>query len=173
MLRPVLGLAISALANITQPAVTLRQGTFTGITLQEQGYSAPVNAFMGIPYAQPPVGDLRLRPPVAVNASEHAFNATRYGVQCPQGALVPAYAPDTPGMSEDCLTINVFQPSGVDFDAKNVPVAINIHGGAFNAGAGESGLWIIFKLLTAHIKRNLRTYLQWSRGLLNLLSGYR
>lgn len=136
MLLFALGLVLPVLASAGPPQVTLRQGSFTGITLQEDRYNTPVNAFLGIPYAQPPVGNLRLRPPVALNTSSDAFNATAYGFQCPQSALVPAYDPDTPGMSEDCLTINIFQPTGVNFTNEKVPVGINIHPGSFNMGAG-------------------------------------
>lgn len=142
LLLLVLAFAIPALASSGPPIVTLRQGKFVGIVLQEPDYNTPINAFMGIPYAQPPVGDLRLRPPVAVKASSDAFNATSYGLQCLQGSLAAAYAPDTPGMSEDCLTINIFQPTGVDFRFRRVPVGIDIHGGAFNSGAGEPKLKI-------------------------------
>lgn len=135
----VLAVLISAFlySQIKPLAVNLPQGTFTGIVLHEQGYSTAINAFLGIPYAQPPVGDLRFRPPVSVEASLKKFDATRYGPQCPQSTLVKAHAPDEPGMSEDCLTINVFQPYGVDFSVQKVPVAVNIHGGVFNVGAGE------------------------------------
>lgn len=119
----------------SSPVVTLRQGTYTGAVLHESGYDTSVNAFLGIPYAQPPVGDLRLRPLVAVNASHNNFDATRYGLLCPQS--VPGHALDTGGTSEDCLTINVFQPTGVDLTNKKIPVAVNIHGGGFNFGAGQ------------------------------------
>lgn len=124
---------------VEPPEVTLRQGIFTGVEYLRPGDKWNVKAFMGIPYAQPPVADLRLRPPLPVNDSTEHFDATRYGIECPQASLIPAYAPDTPGMSEDCLTINVFVPEnhGQGAPIINLPVGVNIHGGAFNLGAGK------------------------------------
>lgn len=137
LLLPVL---VSSVPITSSPRVALNQGKFTGITLHEDYWNVPVNAFLGIPYAQPPVGDLRLRPPVALNFSSAEFNATAYGMQCPQATEIVANTPAVSGMSEDCLTINIFQPTGVDLTKNKIPVGINLHPGAFNSGTGESNL---------------------------------
>jgi len=136
-----LPLFVAGAPTKNEPVVTLRQGRFTGAHLEQPGLNRRVKGFMGIPYAQPPVGDLRLRPLVPVNASSDSFDATRFGTVCPQASLVNGNTPDAEGMSEDCLTINVFVPENDPYGKpvpKNMPVGVNIHGGAFNLGAARA-----------------------------------
>ncbi|KAJ7216322.1 esterase 1 [Mycena pura] len=89
--------------------------------------------FGGIPYAEPPVGNLRLARPVPKFslAPASTFDATDFGASCIQTAspFVPAGLP----MSEDCLTLNVFRPAGLAADAA-VPVLAWIFGGSFFTG---------------------------------------
>lgn len=86
--------------------------------------------FLGIPYAQPPVGDLRFRNPVSLNSSWQATaNATEFSPTCHQ--FPPA---DTPA-SEDCLTLNVVRPSGME--NVQLPVGVWIHGGAHITGSNR------------------------------------
>ncbi|KAF7341174.1 Carboxylic ester hydrolase [Mycena venus] len=80
--------------------------------------------FGGIPYAEPPVGELRFRPPVPKKAlNVPNLNATEFGPGCLQP---PPGAPS----SEDCLTINVFRPAGLGAHQK-LPVMAWIYGGGF------------------------------------------
>ena len=67
-----------------------------------------IRAFMGIPYAAPPVGDLRWRAPRPPHRLAGVFEATEFGPACPQAPSkdVPAEA-----MSEDCLTLNIWSPA--------------------------------------------------------------
>ncbi|KAJ3569951.1 hypothetical protein NP233_g4716 [Leucocoprinus birnbaumii] len=89
--------------------------------------------FGGIPYAEPPLGDLRLRPPVLKSALDvEPFNASSFGPSCLQ-PLGLSGAPSGP-ISEDCLTINVFRPSGLPPNAK-LPVLFWVYGGGFVAGS--------------------------------------
>jgi para-nitrobenzyl esterase len=96
------------------------QGKLTGNT----------RLFLGIPYAEPPVGALRFQPPKPVAPWTTTRAATDFGAPCPQnpGALA---APGT--QSEDCLSLNVFAPTG----ASKLPVLVWIHGGAFIAGGSS------------------------------------
>ncbi|CAL5869069.1 uncharacterized protein PFLUO_LOCUS3297 [Penicillium psychrofluorescens] len=112
----------------TRPSVTLAQGQVVGIQLENQ----TVDSFLGIPYALPPVGDLRFRHAVPVSQSTDTLDGTKYGPAAPGKALLPG-GPNLE-QSEDCLTANVFRPAGTH-DAAKLPVAIYIHGGAFNRGA--------------------------------------
>lgn len=97
-----------------------------------------VRAFLGIPYAVPPVGPLRWRPPRAVTPWDGVREATDYGPSCLQGAPKP-FGPYTPEFlaeapfSEDCLYLNVWAPKNRSADH---PVLVWFHGGAFNSGSG-------------------------------------
>jgi carboxylesterase type B len=115
----------------TQPSVVLRQGKFVGIVLN----NAPqkIEAFLGIPYAQPPTGSRRFRPAEPVNDSTTAFIAIEFGPSCPSKQLQRTSLP-TFNHSEDCLTANVFRPASA---RPNLPVAIYVHGGAYNFGTGQ------------------------------------
>lgn len=86
-------------------------------------------AFLGIPYAKPPTGALRFAPPQPIDAWTDERDATMHGASCAQsmGALSP-----TNGVSEDCLTVNVFTPQTVP--AGGLPVFVWIHGGAYISG---------------------------------------
>jgi para-nitrobenzyl esterase len=90
-----------------------------------------VLAFLGIPYAAPPVGPLRWRPPLEPERWD-ARTATQFGAACPQGAdEVSGEALD---VSEDCLTVNVWTPTTAQ-DA-SLPVMVFLHGGGFQTGSG-------------------------------------
>ncbi|XP_049825070.1 juvenile hormone esterase-like [Aethina tumida] len=84
-----------------------------------------VLSFKGIPYAEPPVGNLRFEPPVAKSPWTDPLNATDYGSSCIQ---------ENGSGNEDCLYLNVFTPK---LDG-NLPVMVWIYGGAFINGAGTN-----------------------------------
>lgn len=113
------------------PTVTLRQGKLNGIVLDD-GFPQPVECFLGFPYAQPPVGDLRFRPPEALHPSSNTFDASEYGKAAPGNPLIKPRIPLA--YSEDCLTANVFRPQLPDDPHRRLPVMVYIHGGAFNRG---------------------------------------
>ena len=91
-----------------------------------------VATYLGIPYAAPPVGDLRWREPQAVTAWEGARDCTQYGPACPQPKSL-FY--DVANMNEDCLNLNVWTPAKSAGD--KLPVMVWIHGGSFATGAGS------------------------------------
>jgi para-nitrobenzyl esterase len=103
-----------------------------------------LHAFLGVPYAQPPVGSLRWRAPHPAARWDGVRDATRFAPQCLQPPRKPAsvyaqYAGEQP-MSEDCLCLNVFTPSP-DPEAR-LPVMVWIHGGAFQQGAGSNPVFV-------------------------------
>lgn len=118
------------------PQVKRHEAVFIGKTDNYCG----VSTWLGIRYAQPPIGSLRLQPPQKVD-NDGAVNATSFGAQCFQ-LSTPANA--TNNISEDCLYLNIYKPSDAalkehcDDDSGPLPVMFFIHGGAFNDGSGES-----------------------------------
>jgi para-nitrobenzyl esterase len=83
--------------------------------------------FRGIPYAKPPVGDLRWRPPQDALPWQQALDVTRPGPHCPQTRYLET-------SSEDCLTLNVYAPAPKP--KGTLPVLVWIHGGGFRSGTG-------------------------------------
>ncbi|KAI0298097.1 carotenoid ester lipase precursor [Multifurca ochricompacta] len=128
----------------TNPTVTLDNGTFTGTT------SNGVNKFLGIPFAQPPVGNLRFHLPQELDPYQGAHSATAFGPACPQQAVTPSLPAGLPQDvaneisnvifsvifpdSEDCLTLNVVTPSNA-IQSANLPVVVWIYGGGFEVGS--------------------------------------
>jgi para-nitrobenzyl esterase len=94
-----------------------------------------VRAFLGIPYAAPPVGPLRWKPPQPAAAWSGVRSATSFGPRCMQTQLYPDMVFRDPGPSEDCLTLNVWAPAGKH--AAPLPVMVWIHGGGFVTGGSS------------------------------------
>lgn len=98
--------------------------------------SAGVRSFKGIPFAQPPVGDLRWREPQPVKNWKGARNADQFGPRCMQQTGPGAdYLFRSNGMSEDCLYLNVWTPA--KSDQERLPVLVYIFGGGFQNGDGS------------------------------------
>lgn len=105
------------------------QGTYSSIAPE-------MRAFKGIPFAKPPVGDLRWRTPQPVIAWSDVRDATRFGPQCYQPTLEGGfYAMEPQPTSEDCLFLNVW--TGAPSSDAKLPVMVWIHGGAFIMGSGS------------------------------------
>ncbi|TBU37597.1 alpha/beta-hydrolase [Dichomitus squalens] len=103
-------------------------GTFRGVATANG-----TEQWLGIPFAQPPIGSLRFKAPVPfTNRSTSIQDASTFGNACPQ---VPSTSLGAP-QSEDCLFLNVFRPSNVSTSEK-IPVLFWIHGGAFMQGAAS------------------------------------
>lgn len=99
--------------------------------------------FRGIPFAEPPVGPLRLRPPQPVRPWTGTRSAARFAASAPQAGvenwLVRRFiGGGAGGRSEDCLHLNVWTPG---LDAGRRPVMVFIHGGAFLMGSGSTRLY--------------------------------
>ncbi|KAL4998506.1 Alpha/Beta hydrolase protein [Aspergillus recurvatus] len=121
-----------------------------------------VRAFLGIPYGEPPAGELRFAPPQPRTASQHPINASTFGAPCPQvysydnesiWSVLPYRIWNAEEMSEDCLFVNVWTPAehqakrctaGTEEGrgkGKGKPVMLFIHGGGFGEGAGSVGFY--------------------------------
>jgi para-nitrobenzyl esterase len=90
-----------------------------------------VVAFRGIPFAAPPVGELRWRAPQPPAAWDGIRDALEFGPGCPQG-LMPGWDSETLVLAEDCLYLNVWAPS--ERGEELLPVMFWIHGGGFVNG---------------------------------------
>ena len=117
------------------PAVRLSDGVVRG------GTRSGISAFLGIPYAAPPFGANRMRPPQPVQAWAGERDATAFGPTVPKGDYPPQYAtlfPEVVIPGEDCLNLNVWTP---DVNAAGLPVLVWIHGGSFMNGSGSVGAY--------------------------------
>ncbi|XP_013418777.2 uncharacterized protein LOC106179609 isoform X1 [Lingula anatina] len=111
--------------SLAQIRVTVQQGDINGKT---SILGLDVISYLGIPYAEPPLGDLRFKRPVPKAAWSSPLNATEYGPICLQmNARFPS--------SEDCLTLNVHVPQNNNTAPKAVMVWV--HGGGFVLGSGR------------------------------------
>ena len=120
-----------------QPTVEIELGRLRGT--QRGG----VALFRGVPYAAPPVGARRLRPPEAPEPWGGVRDATRAGASAPQPRPVALPGPlgalmGGGSQSEDCLTLNIWTPG---LDGERRPVLVWIHGGAFVLGSGSSAIY--------------------------------
>ncbi|QDL39843.1 carboxylesterase family protein [Rhodoferax sediminis] len=113
----------------TGPVVVTADGAIRGYT--DKG----VNVFLGIPYAEAPVGDLRWQPPQAVKVWRGTRDATKYGGSCPQVTTLGLFAGPT-SVNEDCLYLNVFT-TGKSRSGQKKPVIVWIHGGGNIDGASN------------------------------------
>ncbi|KAJ7643875.1 extracellular triacylglycerol lipase precursor [Roridomyces roridus] len=106
------------------PAVQLRDATVVGLDIP----TFRQDLFAGIPFAEPPLGNLRLKPPVLKPALDSGtFHASSFKLACLQLGL------PVNQISEDCLGINVLRPAGTRAGA-NLPVMFWTYGGAFQGG---------------------------------------
>lgn len=117
---------------LTGPYVQIDTGIIKGQYVGESGGGSGLYAFKGIPYAKPPLGDLRWRPPQVADAWQGVRPATAFGPACiqPEDGIVFVPGPK----SEDCLTLNVWSAAN---PGDKRPVMVWIHGGGYSIGAGS------------------------------------
>lgn len=151
-----LGLALAACSGTASEesgdAGTALVRTTAG-DLEGEELPSGVLAFRGVPYARPPVGDRRWRPPEPPESWQGVRDAKTFAPACPQGDGTAAYyrraarrlgrdttaVPDRGPTSEDCLHLNVWTP-GTSAE-RALPVFVWVHGGAGNTGSGSDPLF--------------------------------
>lgn len=119
--------------------VKTKQGAVEGFR-SDDGKTA---IFLGVPYAQPPVGELRFRRPQTHEPWEGVLPCKKFGASCPQADLSADgfyakefYDVPLPPLREDCLYLNIWTPADCTPES-NLPVLFWIHGGAFLHGNGS------------------------------------
>ncbi|WP_230394870.1 carboxylesterase/lipase family protein [Plantactinospora alkalitolerans] len=153
LLRPILGIVLATAVLTAMPlapasADTVRPGkdptlvptTLGPIVGRDEGRSSGTYSWLGVPYAEPPVAELRWRPPKPHRPWADVRRAKQYGSGCTQPGRFFSPSPNGPfydltvrdGLQqpvgeEDCLTLNVFRPST---SKRNLPVVFFVHGGS-------------------------------------------
>jgi len=125
-------LGLSTSVHADPLAVKTEQGKVHGKTMN----NGKVRAFLGMPYAAPPVGDLRWKPPQPAAKWRGARDATKYGAHCAQITMNDDTVFQDSGPSENCLFLNVYTPAGANERSK-LPVMFWIHGGGYSLGTGS------------------------------------
>jgi len=128
--RPLAAQSPAASTRSATDRVATSAGTVQGITLP-----SGIHAFRGIPYAAPPVRELRWKPPQPVDRWDGVRPADRFAAQCMQMRVFDDMVFRNSGVSEDCLYLNVWTPG--PSDGSRLPVLVYFYGGGFVGGDGS------------------------------------
>jgi para-nitrobenzyl esterase len=115
------------------------------IVKTEGGYVSGINLsglsiYLGIPYAAPPTGDLRWRPPQTAKTWKGIYKADKFSASCPQVVSKDFGSEWDPGnLSEDCLYLNIWTPA--TNSSEKLPVMVFIYGGAYTRGSSALPLY--------------------------------
>ncbi|XP_024659112.2 cocaine esterase-like [Maylandia zebra] len=140
------GLFLCAAAELQAPVVHTKLGSLKGEYVSVKGKETGVHAYLGVPFAKPPLGpSLRLAPPQPAERWEGVRDATKQPPMCIQSKeavldmlnKLGALLAEVPDISEDCLYLNIYTPAKRANNAK-LPVMVWIHGGGFTLGSAST-----------------------------------
>jgi para-nitrobenzyl esterase len=132
-------------AWVVVAAVQLASVTVAQQVLTESGaisgvHESGTSVYKGVPFAAPPVGELRWRPPVRVPSWTGTRKADAFAPACTQvGVSMPGETP--PAISEDCLYLNIWTPATAKPASQHLPVIVWIYGGGYNNGSASMPLY--------------------------------
>jgi para-nitrobenzyl esterase len=132
LLLSILLLSVSAIASADSLTVKTADGKVRGKTIN----NGQVLAWLALPYAAPPVGDLRWKAPQPAAKWRGKRDATQFSAHCVQGRVFDDMVFQDGGESEDCLYLNVYAPATAK-DYSKLPVMFWIHGGGFAGGSAD------------------------------------
>ena len=127
-----LALGLSTAVYADSLTAKTEQGKVHGKTIND----GKVKAFLGLPYAAAPVGDLRWKAPEPPPKWKGERDATKFGAHCAQGRVFEDMVFQDGVASEDCLFLNVYAPADAK-DKSKLPVMVWIHGGGYSGGASS------------------------------------
>lgn len=130
---------VSGAADIVKDTCQTPVSTTEGAVIGAPENGGAVCAYKGIPYAAPPVGNLRWRAPEPPKKRDAALNADEFGPECSQIEMAPAYLRigKKPNRKEDCLYLNIWRPK----KSGTYPVMFWIHGGSLTSGTGSDPMY--------------------------------
>jgi len=130
----IMGLVAGLSARMQADPLTVKteQGKAHGKTLND----GKVKAFLGLPYAAPPVGELRWKAPQPPVKWKGTRDASKFGAHCAQGHVFDDMIFQDSANSEDCLFLNVYAPADAKAKSK-LPVMFWIHGGGYSGGSAS------------------------------------
>ncbi|CAD5223852.1 unnamed protein product [Bursaphelenchus okinawaensis] len=158
MLPRLICISLLCLYTTASPVVETKVGTIEGFEHKViNGQS--VDIFLGIPYAKPPVGELRFERPQPHEPFTHTLRAKKYSAGCPSHADVDALSPE----NEDCLTLNIMapKPKEIPVPDKGYPVLFWIHPGGYCIGSAS---WFSYESIAENFV---------SRGIIVVTVNYR
>lgn len=133
LLLPIILIALTISAQLNNeaaaPRVTVANGTLEGT------HSSGIRIFKGVPYAKPPIGELRWKEPMPASNWTGIRKADKFGPRAMQLPLFSDMIFRSDGMSEDCLYLNVWTPAKSPTD--HLPVLVYFFGGGFKGGDGS------------------------------------
>ncbi|XP_044265017.1 juvenile hormone esterase-like isoform X1 [Tribolium madens] len=156
--------SVNYISKMTAPIVTVEEGQVKG-KVAENYQGGKFYSFLGIPYAKPPVGDLRFKAPVPAEPWNGVLDATQEGPECPSKHMFFAYQI---GSEENCLNLNVYTRNVENKNGSLKPVMVWVHGGAFLYGSNKSEFFGPEYLMTEDIVLVAINYRLGAFGFLSL-----